>query len=122
MIKSFHDLRDEMKAVARGDIPPPADHPKVLFSSAAAVAQLLTPENRELLRLIRDERPSSIEALAQMSGKAQPNVSRSLEKLERAGLIRMHAGPGKTKQPEVIVRTVRIEIDVCGHDQMTAIA
>jgi predicted transcriptional regulator len=59
-IQSLRSLRDEMKAVARGSRPAPADAAKPSFDSVAAVIRLLTPENRRLLALIRDRKPQSV--------------------------------------------------------------
>jgi hypothetical protein len=62
-IQSLRSLRDEMKAVARGSRPAPADAAKPSFDSVAAVIRLLTPENRRLLALIRDRKPQSVAEL-----------------------------------------------------------
>jgi DNA-binding transcriptional ArsR family regulator len=45
------------------------------------------PSHRELLTLIAQEEPGSIGQLAELAGKAQPNVSRSLSALASAGLV-----------------------------------
>jgi predicted transcriptional regulator len=104
-------LRDEMKAVARGDRPAPADAAKPSFNSVDAVVRLLTSENRRLLALIRDRKPQSVAELVEMSGRAQPNLTRTLAKLEAAGLIRMKAVGGRRKAPSVVVKKIVVEID-----------
>lgn len=71
-IQSLRTLRDEMKAVARGERPAPADAAKPSFNSALAVVRLLTPENRQLLAVIRDQKPQSVAALAEMTGRSPP--------------------------------------------------
>ena len=45
-VQSLRSLREEMKAVARGERPAPADAGKPSFNSVDAVVRLLTPENR----------------------------------------------------------------------------
>ena len=87
-VQSLRSLRDEMKTVARGERPAPADAAKASFNSVEAVVRLLTPENRELLAIIRDRKPQSVAELVQMSGRAQPNLTRTLAKMEAAGLRR----------------------------------
>lgn len=109
-VQSLRSLRNEMKAVARGERPAPADAPKPSFNSVDAIVRLLTPENRELLVLIRDRKPQSVAELVQMSGRAQPNLTRTLAKLEAAGFITMKA-VGRRKAPSVAVKKIVVEID-----------
>lgn len=109
-IQSLRSLRDEMKAVARGERPARADAAKPSFNSVEAVVRLLTPENRELLALIRDRKPRSVADLARLSGRAQPNLTRTLAKLEAAGFIRMKTA-GRRKAPSVAVTKIVVEID-----------
>ena len=85
-IQSLRSLRDEMKAVARGEQAAPADAAMPSFNSVAAVVRLLTPENRALLAIIRDLKPKSVAELPEMSGRAQPNLTRTLAKMEAAAL------------------------------------
>ena len=56
-IQGLHELRDEMKAVARGSRPAPKDAAAPSFNSVEALVRLPTPENRRLLALIRDRKP-----------------------------------------------------------------
>ena len=50
-VQSLGSLRAQMKAVARGERPAPADAARPSFNSVAALVRLLTPENRQLLAL-----------------------------------------------------------------------
>lgn len=109
-IQSLRALRAEMKAVARGARPAPADAAKPSFNSVAAVVRLLTPENRQLLAVIRDRKPRSVAELGQMTGRAQPNLTRTLAKLEAAGLIRVKT-VGRRKAPSAAVKKIVVEID-----------
>lgn len=78
MTISGNDLRDRMlERIARVRDGSPAEWVQALSS----------PGNRELLALIAHRRPRSISELAELSGRAQPNVSRSLSALLRAGLV-----------------------------------
>src|SRR5437867_12897986 len=108
-----HDLRplsEEMKAVARGARPAPADAGKPSFNSVEAVVRLLTPANRRLLALIRDRKPRSVAELVTMTGRAQPNLTRTLAKFEAAGFITMKT-IGRRKTPCVVVKKIVVEID-----------
>ena len=117
-IQDLRSLREEMKAVARGERPAPADAAKPTFDSVLAIVRLLTPDNRQLLATIRDRRPQSVAALAAMTGRAQPNLTRTLAKLEAAGLITMQTH-GRRKAPSASIRKIVVEIDpYSDHDRL----
>ena len=84
-IESFHSLIGEMRAVAKGEKPAPKASGPVRLNSAEAVVRLLTTENRQLLAIIRDKAPQSIQELSELTGRAQPNLTRTLGKLEAMG-------------------------------------
>jgi predicted transcriptional regulator len=109
-VQNLRSLRDEMKAIARGEQPAPADAATPSFNSVDALVRLLTPENRELLAMIRDRKPQSVAELAQMSGRAQPNLTRTLAKMEAAGFLRMKV-VGRRKAPRVTIKKIVVEID-----------
>jgi predicted transcriptional regulator len=109
-IQSLTALEQEMRAVARGERSAPADAAKPSFNSVEALVRLLTPENRHLLALIRDRKPRSVAELVQMSGRAQPNLTRTLAKLEAAGFIRTKA-VGRRKTPSAAIKKIFVEID-----------
>lgn len=109
-VRSLASLEAEMRAVTRGERPAPPDAARPSFNSVTALARLLTPENRALLALIRDRKPRSIAELAEWTGRAGPNLTRTLEKLSAAGLLTL-AGDGRRKVPAARVGRIRIEID-----------
>ncbi|HJU15889.1 MAG TPA: MarR family transcriptional regulator [Stellaceae bacterium] len=111
-VQSLASLEREMRAVARGERPASADAAEPSFNSVEAIVRLLTPENRALLATIRDRKPQSVAELARMSGRSQPNLTRTLAKLEAAGFITMKS-LGRRKAPSVAVRKIVIEIDPC---------
>ncbi len=51
------------------------------------IEALSSPGNRELMGIIATKRPQSIGELSVLAGRLQPNVSRSLSALARAGLL-----------------------------------
>ena len=109
-IEHLQALREGMKAVARGERRAPSDASRPSFNSIEAVVRLLTPDNRRLLALIRDRKPKSVAELVALSGRAQPNLTRTLAKLEAAGFIRM-TSVGRRKAPSVTVQRIVAEID-----------
>jgi predicted transcriptional regulator len=109
-VQSLRSLREEMKAVARGDRSAPSDASAPSFNSVEAIVRLLTAENRRLLTVIRDRKPQSVAELVQMTGRAQPNLTRTLAKLAAAGFVRM-TPHGRRKTPSVAVKRIIVEID-----------
>lgn len=55
----------------------------------ATMAAVLSEDNRALLRVIRDQRPKSLTALAELTGRRVPNLSRSLRMMEGYGLVKL---------------------------------
>ncbi len=76
------ELREQMRAVARGDRKAPP-------LPAAPLLGTLTPEALDLLRMISERAPATVQELANLSGRAQPNVSRSLQALAKHGLLKL---------------------------------
>lgn len=109
-IVSHSKLRDEMMAVARGQQAAPPNAGGQSFESVEALMRLLTPDNRRLLAMIRDRKPQSIAELAEWSGRAAPNVTRTLAKLEAVGFIRMEENQ-RRKVPTAVVHKLTMEID-----------
>lgn len=118
-IQSLAALEEEMRAVARGERPAPPDAAEPSYNSIDVVVRLLTPENRALLALIRDRKPQSVAELSALTGRAQPNLTRTLAKLEAMGLVAMKT-VGRRKVPSVLVSRIVVEIDPCAeHDQLS---
>jgi predicted transcriptional regulator len=120
-IKTMRELEADMRAVARGEKPAPADAAKPTFESVDALIRLLTPENRKLLAVIRDCKPQSIAELAKITGRAASNLTRTLAKLEAVGFVRMQ-GEEKRKIPVSIVQKLRVEIDPFSQNDRLEIA
>ena len=53
---------------------------------------LLSAGNRELLRIIAERAPGSLDELARITGKAKSNLSRTLRTMEGYGLVRLERG------------------------------
>jgi predicted transcriptional regulator len=100
-IATQQQMRSRVLAIARGEVKPRPSDPKVWFTSMQSLAQVLSDENRALLQVIRLSRPQSISALAEMTGRKQGNLSRTLKTMSRYGLVEMRRAPngGRTVQP-----------------------
>lgn len=100
--KPIAELREEMRAVARGAR-------KASPLPAAPILGALTPEALELLRLISEKAPANVHALAILSGRSQPNVSRSLRLLAKHGLLNL-VRQGREIRPVPAAREVRVDL------------
>ena len=60
--------------------------------------------------IIRDKRPQSIAELAELTGRAQPNLTRTLGKLEAVGFVHMKS-VRRRKVPIAAVQAFRIKVD-----------
>jgi predicted transcriptional regulator len=109
-IQSLDGLEAEMLAVARGEKPAPSDAALPSFESVDVLIRLLTPENRRLLKTIRDARPRSIAELERLTGRKGPNLLRTLGKLAAIGLVQLRE-EGRRTVPTVLVGKLRVEID-----------
>lgn len=109
-VQRTKDLFAEMRAVARGEIAAPPDANRASVDSSEALIRLLTPDNRELLRTIRDAKPQSVAALAKLTNRAEPNLLRTLGKLEAFGFLEMRE-EGRRKVPVLKIGKLHLEID-----------
>ena len=120
-VQSLRSLREEMRAVARRTRKAPADAAAPSVESAEALLRLLSPDNRALLALIASKHPKSMAELAKLAGRAESNLSRTLAKFQAMGIVRLEQGEGLAKVPRLVVRKLRLDIDVCDrHDRIVA--
>lgn len=89
--------------------------------SAEAMVKLLSPDNLAVLAVIARRKPQSMRRLAELTGRKESNLSRTLKKLERAGIVAMRKGPGRVRVPLLVARTVRLELDLTGKRSRVAV-
>ena len=112
-IASAEAYKTRTMAIARGELKPSAQSPKVWFTSIDSVAKVLSDRNRELLALIAAEKPNSLQALVDRTGRAKSNLSRTLRTLrtmERYGLVRFEKGQGLALAPRVVYDDIRLDL------------
>lgn len=109
-IASYEEMKARTLAVARGERRVEAGEPKIWFTSTESFAKILSARNRELLRVIADRAPQSLEDLAQIAGRAKSNLSRTLRTMEHYGLVRLDRGERGRVTPKVVYD--RVELDV----------
>jgi len=61
----------------------------IWFDSLKSVANVLSKENQQLLKVIAEQQPQSVTELAALTGRAVSNVSRTLKTLEGLGVVRL---------------------------------
>lgn len=91
-IASYEEMKARTLAIARGEVKPGPQDPKVWFTSTESMARVLSAKNRELLETIRLKAPQSLTELAEQTGRKKPNLSRTLKTMERYGLVRVCRG------------------------------
>lgn len=109
-IASAADYKARTLAIARGELKPGPQTPKVWFTSIESVAKVLSDRNRELLSVIAEEKPESLQALVERTGRAKSNLSRTLKTMERYGLVRMEARPNRALAPRVTFDDIRLDL------------
>ena len=82
-------IRARMLAIARGECKPKPGEPKVWFTSMKSLAEVLSDENRALLKVITETKPQSISALAETTGRKPGNLSRTLKTMSNYGIVEM---------------------------------
>ena len=100
--KSLTELRQEMRAVARGE-------QKAAPLPAAPLLAALSREALELLGILLREHPATVTELVTLTGRSQPNISRSLQLLAKYRLIRL-VKDGREVRPEPIAKVLRVDL------------
>jgi len=80
-------IRARAIAIAKGEYKPKPGEPKIWFSSMKSVAEVLSDQNRALLKVIRETNPDSMAVLARATGRQPGNLSRTLKTMSRYGLV-----------------------------------
>jgi predicted transcriptional regulator len=111
-IASAADYKARTMAIARGELKPTAQSPKVWFTSIESVAKVLSDRNRELLSVIAEEKPESLQELVERTGRAKSNLSRTLKTMERYGLVRMEKRPNKALAPRTTYDDIRLDLSL----------
>jgi len=109
-IATYEEMKARTMAVARGERRVAPNEPRVWFTSTESFAKVMSAGNRELLRVIADQAPGSLEELARMTGKAKSNLSRTLKTMASYGLVHLERGERGRITPTVTHD--RVELDL----------
>jgi len=100
-------IRARILAIARGEYKPRKNEPKVWFPSMKSVAEVLSDNNRALLKMIADIQPESLSELADAAGRQPSNLSRTLKTMEHYGFVELKK---ENKSVRPIVKATEFEI------------
>jgi predicted transcriptional regulator len=117
-IAPYEEMRARTLAIARGDLKPGVDDPKIWFTSTESFAKVLSSKNRALLATIAATHPASLQELAERTGRKASNLSRTLKTMERYGFVLLRHGARGRIQPEVPYQGISLELSfsAIGHD------
>ena len=80
-------IRERVMAIARGEYKPKPNEPKIWFTSMKSLSEVLSDDNRALLKVITETNPVSISALAESTGRKPGNLSRTLKTMSNYGIV-----------------------------------
>lgn len=120
-IADYEEMKARTMRIARGEEKPKPDEPKVWFTSTESFAKVLSAGNRELLRVIAEQSPDSVETLSDITGRAKSNLSRTLKTMVGYGLIRMERS-GRKLAPKVIHDRVALDLPLTERHEPLAVA
>jgi len=109
-IASYEEMKALTLAIARGQRKPAPKDPRVWFPSTESFARVLSAGNRELLRLIAEKAPGSLDELAQLTGRKKSNLSRTLKTMANYGLVRLERGPRGRIAPNVAHERIELQL------------
>jgi predicted transcriptional regulator len=113
-IISREDYKKRSIAIAKGEYSPKSTEPKIWFESLQSMAQVLSNDNRELLKIIIDLKPASIRELEEISGRKSSNLSRTLKMLARYGIVELKKQE-KSVKPIVKATDFKVEFGLDLH-------
>src|SRR4051794_18784027 len=100
-IASLAQSKARTIAIASGKHKRGPDEPRVWFTSAESLLKVLSSKNMMLLDIIRKAKPQSIAELAEMSGRAKPNVTRTLRRMQHLGIVDLEEHSDGRRVPKV---------------------
>jgi predicted transcriptional regulator len=109
-IASYDEMKALTLAIARGERKFAPQEPRVWFPSTESFAKILSAGNRDLLRIIMEKAPVSLDELAALTGRKKPNLSRTLKTMANYGLVRLERGPHGRIAAKVVHDRIELEL------------
>lgn len=115
-IASYDEMKALTMAIARGQRKLGPREPRIWFPSTESFAKVLSAGNRQLLRVIAEKTPSSLDELAALTGRKKSNLSRTLKTMANYGLVRLERGERGRIAPKVVHERIELELPLLGKD------
>jgi predicted transcriptional regulator len=109
-IASYEEMKALTMAVARGQRRLAPLEPRVWFPSTESFAKVLSAGNRDLLRIIAEKAPGSLDELAELAGRKKSNLSRTLKTMANYGLVRLERGARGRIAAKVVYDRIELEL------------
>jgi predicted transcriptional regulator len=109
-IASYEEMKAMTLAIARGQRKLSPREPRVWFASTESFAKVLSAGNRDLLRIIAERAPGSLDELAELAGRKKSNLSRTLKTMENHGLVRLERGARGRIAAKVVHDRIELEL------------
>ena len=108
--ETLHEAQEVMEALMRGEkiAPRPSEYS---FSSFEAFRKAMTPQRFNLLKVLRERRPKSIQELARITGRDMKNISEDLRALTDMELVELESH-GRIKTPRLKYEEIRLEFAI----------
>lgn len=114
-VMPLNEFKKRTIAIAKGEYKPKNGKPKIWFRSMKSLANVLSEENQDLLKLIVETQPKSIKELEGVTGRTANNLLRTLRMMENYGFVKLKEGKGGRGRaplvPEVVYSAAEIEVD-----------
>jgi predicted transcriptional regulator len=109
-IASYDEMKALTLAIARGQRKLAPQEPRVWFPSTESFAKVLSAGNRDLLRIIAEKAPGSLEELAALTSRKKSNLSRTLKTMANYGLVRLERGERGRIAAKVVHDRIELEL------------
>ena len=118
-IASYEEMKAMTMEIARGKRKLSPQEPRIWFPSTESFARVLSAGNRELLSIIAEQNPESLDELEQLTGRRKSNLSRTLKTMANYGIVRLERGPRGRIAPKVIHDRIELQLPLA-HKQSAA--
>ncbi len=111
-ILPYAEMKARTLAIARGELKPAKDDPKLWLPSTETLGRILSGPNRALLAEIARSKPRTMSELAEKTGRKLSNLSRTLKTMERYGLVALEKHADGTVAPLVAYDELSVTVPI----------
>jgi predicted transcriptional regulator len=115
-IANYDEMKALTMAIARGERKLGPREPRIWFPSTESFAKVLSAGNCELLRVIAEKAPGSLDELAALTGRKKSNLSRTLKTMANYGLVRLERGMRGRIAPKVVHKRIELDLPLLGKE------